>query len=369
MDIVDLVDKLKEYSVLTEEEYKELLLTEDPLLRAKLFRGAQEAMNFVFHRKVHFQGVLEFTNHCPQNCLFCRRREENNDLPRFRLNWEQIRGACELGYQMGIRSFLLQGGEDHYYTDMIMCNLLRNLQKQFPDCALGLSIGERSRQSYHRLHQAGAQRYFLSFQTSDPLHFSRLHPPTHSLSTKIACINDLKDLGFETDTGFLVGAPYEQAEYLVRDLTLLQELAPHSITLTPFLPEEGTPFYQQDRMALEEYLRLTAVLRILFPRANIVAPWSIRRIHAHGQILSVQSGANVLRMPMAPPAGPEDLSQDAQKKMLHTVEVMYRYLKNYGYYLTPGRGDSLLYPHRVEDPEPAALEEAKTEETENPETE
>lgn len=270
---------------------------------------------------------------------------------------------------MGIRSFLLQGGEDHYYTDMIMCNLLRNLQKQFPDCALGLSIGERSRQSYHRLHQAGAQRYFLSFQTADPLHFSRLHPPTHSLSTKIACINDLKDLGFETDTGFLVGAPYEQAEYLVRDLTLLQELAPHSITLTPFLPEEGTPFYQQDRMALEEYLRLTAVLRILFPRANIVAPWSIRRIHAHGQILSVQSGANVLRMPMAPPAGPEDLSQDAQKKMLHTVEVMYRYLKNYGYYLTPGRGDSLLYPHRVEDPEPAALEEAKTEETENPKTE
>lgn len=369
MDIVDLVDKLKEYSVLTDEEYKELLLTEDPLLRAKLFRGAQEAMNFVFHRKVHFQGVLEFTNHCPRNCLFCRRREENNDLPRFRLNWEQIRGACELGYRMGIRSFLLQGGEDHYYTDMIMCNLLRNLQQQFPDCALGLSIGERSRQSYHRLHQAGAQRYFLSFQTADPLHFSRLHPPTHALSTKIACINDLKDLDYETDTGFLVGAPYEQVEYLVRDLTLLQELAPHSITLIPFLPEEGTPFYQQDRMALEEYLRLTAVLRILFPRANIVAPWSIRRIHAHGQILSVQSGANVLRMPMAPPAGPEDLNQDARKKMLHTVEVMYRYLKNCGYALIPGRGDSLLYPHRVEDPQPAALEEPKPEEGETPGTE
>ena len=143
---MDLVDKLKEYSVLTEEEYKELLLTEDPLLRAKLFRGAQEAMNFVFHRKVYFQGVLEFTNHCPQNCLFCQRRAENNDLARFRLNWEQIRGACGLGYELGIRSFLLQGGEDHYYTDMIMCNLLQNLKKQFPDCALGLSIGERSRQ-------------------------------------------------------------------------------------------------------------------------------------------------------------------------------------------------------------------------------
>ena len=247
-------------------------------------------MNFVFHRKVHFQGVLEFTNHCPRNCLFCRRRRKTMICPGSGSTGSRSGGACELGYRMGIRSFLLQGGEDHYYTDMIMCNLLRNLQQQFPDCALGLSIGERSRQSYHRLHQAGAQRYFLSFQTADPLHFSRLHPPTHALSTKIACFNDLKDLGYETDTGFLVGAPYEQVEYLVRDLTLLQELAPHSITLIPFLPEEGTPFYQQDRMALEEYLRLTAVLRILFPRANIVAPWSIRRIHAHGQILSVQSG-------------------------------------------------------------------------------
>ena len=332
---MDLVDKLKEYSVLTDEEYKALLQTEDPLLRAKLFRGAQEAMSYVFHRRVYFQGVLEFSNHCPQNCLYCRRREENDELPRFRLNWEQIRGACALGYELGVRSFLLEGGEDHYYTDMI--------------CALGLSVGERTKKSYYRLHQAGAQRYFLSFVTSDPLHFTRLHPPTHSLSTKIDCINDLKDLGYETDTGFLAGAPYEQVDYLVKDLTLLQELAPHNITLTPFLPEDGTPFRQENRMALEEYLRLTAILRILFPRANIVAPWAIRRIHAHGQILSVQSGANVLRMPMQPPADPDSLNQDARKKLLHTIEVMYRYLKHYGYEMTLGRGDSMLYPKRVEE--------------------
>lgn len=354
---MDLVDKLKEYSVLTDEEYKALLQTEDPLLRDKLFRGAQEAMNYVFHRRVYFQGVLEFSNHCPQNCLYCPRREENGELHRFRLNWEQIRGACALGYELGIRSFMLEGGEDHYYTDMILCNILTNLKREFPDCALGLSVGERTKKSYHRLHQAGAQRYFLSFVTSAPLHFSRLHPPTHSLSTKIDCVNDLKDLGYETDTGFLVGAPYEQVDYLVKDLTLLQELAPHNITLTPFLPEDGTPFRQERRMALEEYLRLTAILRILFPRANIVAPWAIRRIHAHGQILSVQSGANVLRMPMLPPADPDSLNQDARKKLLHTIEVMYRYLKHYGYEMTLGRGDSMLYTNRVEDREPEEKQE------------
>lgn len=356
---MDLVDKLKEYSVLTDEEYKALLQTEDPLLRAKLFRGAQEAMNYVFHRKVYFQGVLEFTNHCPQNCLFCSRREENNELPRFRLNWEQIRGACALGYELGIRSFLLQGGEDHYYTDMILCNILTNLKQEFPDCALGLAVGERTKKSYYRLHKAGAQRYFLSFVTSDPLHFTRLHTPTRSLSTKIDCVNDLKELGYETDTGFLVGAPYETVDHLVKDLTLLQELAPHNITLTPFLPEDGTPFRQENRMPLEEYLRLTAILRILFPRANIVAPWSIRRIHAHGQILSVQSGANVLRMSMMPPADPDSLNQDARKKLLHTIEVMYRYLKHYGYDMTLGRGDSMLYPQRVEDKEPETQEESE----------
>ncbi len=339
---MDLVDKLKEYGVLTDEEMKELLLTENGALRNKLFLTAQEVLRTLFHNQVWFQGTLQFTNHCPENCLFCERRAENRELERFRLNWEQIKGACRQGYELGIRSFVLSGGQDPYYTDMILCNILTNLKKEFPDCAIGLSMGERNHLSYQRLMRSGAERYTLSFVTADPLHFSKLHAPRRVLSTKITCLNDLKELGYEVDTGFLVGAPGEEAEHLLRDLTLLSELHPQSLTLTPFCPQTGTPFRQGNKAPLEEYLRLIAVLRILYPRANIAVPWEIRRIHTRGQLLSIQSGANVIRMLMEPPAAAGDLQNQSRKNLLHTIEVQYRFLKSYGYALTPGRGDSLL---------------------------
>ena len=218
---------------LADEQYLELLRSQDPSLRNKLFAAAQEAVNYLFHRRVYMQGVLEFTNHCPRNCFYCDLREENRDKKRFRLNSEEIRGALKEGYELGLRSFILESGEDHYYTDIIMGNLISTLKGEFPDCALGLSIGERSRLSYSRMKKSGADRYLLRFETADPLHFSRLHPPLNSLSTKIDCLNDLKLLGYELDTGFLVGAPYEMAEYLARDLTMLQEINPDTISLSP----------------------------------------------------------------------------------------------------------------------------------------
>ncbi len=340
---MDLVEKLKMNSVLTDEEYMELLATDDGELRTKLFVTAQEALSAVFENKVYMQGVLEFTNHCPKNCLYCDLRAENIEQPRFRLNWEQIRGACQLGYDMGLRTFVLQGGEDHYYTDMIMCNLLTNLKKIFPDCALTLALGERSKLSYSRMHKSGADRYLLRFQTADPLHFSKLHPPTDALSKKIDCINDAKDVGYELDTGFLVGAPYETPVYLARNLTLLQEISPHAISISPFLPKEGTAFRRHRKANLEIVLRLMAILRIMFPKANIIAPWNIRRLHAEGQILAVLSGANVVRLPLtaAPEAG--SLKTDAREQLLHNLTMLYSNLKGHGYEMTVGMGNSLLY--------------------------
>lgn len=340
---MDLVEKLKTNSVLTDAEYMELLETDDSELRTKLFTAAQEAAAVLFHKKVYMQGVLEFTNHCPRNCFYCDLRAENTDQPRFRLNWEQIRGACQAGYDMGLRTFVLQGGEDHYYTDMIMCNLLTNLKKQFKDCALTLALGERNKLSYSRMLKAGADRYILRFQTADPLHFSKLHPQTDALSKKIDCINNLKDVGYELDTGFLVGAPYETPEYLARDLTLLQEISPHAISISPFLPKEGTAFRRNRKANLEQVLRIIAIMRIMFPKANIIAPWGIRRLHAEGQILAVLSGANVVRIPLTAAAEPGSLKNDSRQQLLHTVSMLYTYLKARQYELTVDIGNSLLY--------------------------
>ena len=226
---------------------------------------------------------------------------------------------------------------------MIMCNLLTNLKKQFLDCALTLALGERNKLSYTRMLKAGADRYILRFQTADPLHFSRLHPPTQALSKKIDCINSLKDVGYEVDTGFLVGAPYETPEYLARDLTLLQEISPHAISISPFLPKEGTAFRKNRKANLEQVLRLMAIMRIMFPKANIIAPWSIRRLHAEGQILAVLSGANVVRIPLMPASEPGSLKNDSRQQLLHIVSMLYTYLKAREYELTVDIGGSLLY--------------------------
>ena len=322
----DLVEKLKMESILTDEEFIALLQTEDSVTRAKLFGAAQEAVTVLFKRVIQVQGVLEFTNHCPKNCLYCQLRSENTVLPRFRLNWEQIKGACQEGYDLGMRYLILESGEDQYYTDMIMCNLLTNLKKQFPEVKLGLALEERSKASYQRMFKAEAQGYLLRYETADPLHFSKLHPPAQALSTKIDCYNDAKAIGYTMDTGFLVGAPFETPEYLARSLTLLQELSPKAISLVPFIPRDNTPFRQEKRASLEEFLRLIAIVRIMFPRADITAPPEVNKINAQGQLLSVLSGANVVRVPLEPPEEPGALKNDSRQKLFHTLEMLYTYL-------------------------------------------
>jgi biotin synthase len=338
---MDVVEQLKQKSVLTDKQYLELLRTNHPTVRNKLFAAAQEAINYLYHRKVYMQGVLDFTNHCPKNCFYCDLRAENSELKRFRLNWEQIRGACQEGYKMGLRTFVLQSGEDHYYTDMIMCNLLTTLKQEFPDCAVELATGERTKLSYKRMYKSGADRYLLRFETADPLHFSRLHPPSSALSTKINCINDLKEIGYELDTGFIVGAPYEMPEYLARDLTLLQELEPDCISLTPFVPREGTSFRHQMPCNLETFLRLTAILRVMFPKANIVASPLLDRIHVQGQVMAILSGANVLRVNMPVPLMPGEKRRSYQPSLLRKLQSLYSSLQSHEYEMVVGRGNSM----------------------------
>lgn len=343
---MDVVDLLMQRSSLADEQYLELLRSQDPSLRNKLFAAAQEAVNYLFHRRVYMQGVLEFTNHCPRNCFYCDLREENRDKKRFRLNSEEIRGALKEGYELGLRSFILESGEDHYYTDIIMGNLISTLKGEFPDCALGLSIGERSRLSYSRMKKSGADRYLLRFETADPLHFSRLHPPSNSLSTKIDCLNDLKLLGYELDTGFLVGAPYEMAEYLARDLTMLQEINPDTISLSPFVPREGTSFRHQLPCNLETFLRLTAILRVMFPKANIAASPLVNSIHVQGQVMAIYSGANVLRVPLFPPPVPGVTRRSGGVFLLRRLQSLYASLSSHNYEMVVDRGDSLRFLER-----------------------
>jgi biotin synthase len=345
---MDVVDALMKNSALTDDQYLELLRTNDPTLRSKLFAAAQEAITYLFHRKVYLQGVLDFTNHCPRNCFYCDLRAENSDLKRFRLNWEQIRGACREAFKLGIRTFVLQSGEDQYYTDMIMGNLLSTLKQEFPECAVELALGERTKGSYKRMFKSGADRYLLRFETADPLHFSRLHPPSFALSTKIDCLNDLKTIGYELDTGFIVGAPYEMPEYLARDLTLLQELSPDCISLAPFLPREGTTFRHQMPCNLETFLRLIAILRVMFPKANIVASPLLDKVHVQGQVMAVLSGANVLRVTMTvPPMPGEPRRTYAQRSLLRKLQSLYSSLQSHEYEMVVDRGDSLTRKKNV----------------------
>ena len=297
---MDLVTKLATERTLQAEELKELLLTEDEEQRTKLFRFAQQVTSLNFHNKIFIRGIVEFTNHCQRDCFYCGLRASNKNVSRYRMDKNEILVACKKGYALGFRTFVLQGGEDHYYSDAVMCDLISSIKHNHPDCAITLSLGERSYMSYKTMFEAGADRYLLRHETADSLHYSRLHPPSYSLKNRMECLWNLKEIGYQVGTGFIVGAPYQVPEYLVDDLLFTKELDPAMVGIGPFIPHKDTPFRHQESGAIEDTLRLIAILRLMLPRANIPSTTSLATLHPNGRQHGILAGANVVMLNLSP---------------------------------------------------------------------
>jgi biotin synthase len=327
---------------LSDGELKALIETSehDEALRMQADKVRQE----VYGTEVYVRGLIEFTNYCKNNCYYCGIRRDNKNAERYRLSREEILACCKEGYRLGFRTFVLQGGEDGYYTDKMICELVTQIKENHPDCAVTLSIGEKSRESYLAYYKAGADRYLLRHETASDSHYRKLHPESMSLDNRKKCLYNLRDIGYQVGSGFMVGSPYQQSENLVEDLRFLQDLKPDMIGIGPYITHKDTPFCNQTNGSLELTLRLISILRLLFPYALIPATTALGTIHPQGRELGLKAGANVV-MPNLSPTAVRELYSLYENKICTGEEAaqcrgcLERRVEATGYKIVTAKGD------------------------------
>lgn len=295
-----LVDELKKEQILPQEELVELLSGWNHEEEEYLYQQARQVRESVYGKDVYLRGLIEFTNYCRNDCYYCGIRRSNANAQRYRLTKDQILECCEQGYDLGFRTFVLQGGEDGYFTDDKICSIVREIKRRYPDCAVTLSIGEKSYDSYRAFFDVGADRYLLRHETANCEHYRMLHPRQLSLENRKQCLWNLKEIGYQVGCGMMVGSPGQKPEYLVEDLLFMHELQPHMIGIGPFIAHKDTPFAGQKSGTLDDTLHLLGILRLMFPHALIPATTALGTIHPSGREMGILAGANVVMPNLSP---------------------------------------------------------------------
>lgn len=340
----ELIERLERERDLTNAEFAVLLDQSSGADRDFLFERARAVRDAHYGRKVYIRGLIELTNYCKNDCLYCGIRKSNASCERYRLTKEQILSCCESGYALGFRTFVLQGGEDGWYTDERMTDIVRAMRQAYPDCAITLSLGERGRESFKRLYDAGANRYLLRHETADEAHYARLHPVSMTLTHRLQCLRDLKEIGFQTGAGFMVGSPYQTTECIVRDFRFLQELRPQMVGLGPFIPHHATPLKDFPAGSTERTLLCLSIVRLLLPNVLLPATTALATIDGDGRIKGMNAGCNVV-MPNLSPM--EDRSKyllydnkaSSGEEAAESLRALREHLAAAGYEVVIDRGD------------------------------
>lgn len=299
-NVKTLVNKLEENQTLSREEFLYLLSNYTDDDSEYIQEKARKVANQYFSNKIYTRGLIEFSNYCKNDCYYCGIRGSNKNVLRYRLSKDEILECCKNGYSLGFRTFVIQGGEDGRYQDEDVIDVLRSIKKQYPDCAVTLSIGEKSFESYAKFREAGADRYLLRHETANEEHYRLLHPEKLSLKNRKQCLWDLKALGYQVGTGFMVGSPFQKLEYIVEDLLFIKELEPQMVGIGPFLPHHDTPFGDEERGSMELTLFLISVIRLMIPNGLIPATTALGTIHPLGREKGVLAGANVVMPNLSP---------------------------------------------------------------------
>ena len=294
----DLVEKLRQTRDLSDDELRELISSSEYDEALRLNADAVRRENY--GDAVFIRGLIEFTNYCKNNCYYCGIRAGNTDAVRYHLSKEEILLCCREGYGLGYRTFVLQGGEDPYYTDELICDIVSAIKAAHPDCAVTLSIGEKPKESYQRWFEAGADRYLLRHETANAEHYGRLHPASMSSENRKRCLFDLKEIGYQVGSGFMVGSPYQTTDDLIADLRFLQELQPDMIGIGPYITHKSTPFRDMESGGLELTLRTLSILRLMFPYALLPSTTALGTISTNGRELGLMHGANVVMPNLSP---------------------------------------------------------------------
>ncbi len=265
-----------------------------------LYEMADKTRRKYYGTDVYIRGLIEISNYCKNNCYYCGIRAGNLNVTRYRLTKEEILECCNAGYELGFRTFVLQGGEDLYFSDEVICDIVSSIKSLHPDCAVTLSIGEKSYESYEAFFKAGADRYLLRHETADQTHYSKLHPDSMKLSERKECLFNLKKIGYQTGAGFMVGSPFQTMKNLLDDLRFLQELNPEMIGIGPFLSHKDTPFRDCSNGSFTLTLKMLAIVRLMFPSVLLPATTALGTICENGREKGFKAGANVIMPNLSP---------------------------------------------------------------------
>ena len=343
-----IIDKLVLNRDLSDEEFEQLILCEDKESIEYLAAKAREVREKNYGKEVYLRGLIEFTNYCKNDCLYCGIRRSNKNAERYRLTEEQILNCCEVGYKLGFRTFVLQGGEDAYFSDDVLVPLIKEIKEKYPDCALTLSVGEREKDSYQKLFDAGADRYLLRHETADKEHYESLHPAELSFEHRMQCLWDLKEIGYQVGCGMMIGSPNQTVKHLIKDLRFLQDFKPEMVGIGPFIPHHDTPFADRETGSVDITLKLISIIRIMLPEVLLPATTALGTADGLGREKGILAGANVV-MPNLSPTDVRDKYLLYDNKICtgdeaaECIRCMSLRVSKVGYEVVQKRGDHIRF--------------------------
>lgn len=340
----DRIRRLEQDRDLPDRDLLDLIVMQDAEAEALLAQRAAAVRQQVYGRDVFIRGLIEFTNYCRNDCFYCGIRRSNACAQRYRLTREEILACCRAGYGLGFRTFVLQGGEDPFFTTERMAELVRAIKQAYPDCAVTLSVGEKDRATYQAWFDAGADRYLLRHETADEGLYRRLHPEELSLQNRMRCLRDLKDIGYQVGCGFMVGAPFQTPEMLLKDLRFLQAFQPHMVGIGPFIPHRDTPFRDCPPGTAQMTLRLLAIIRLMLPHVLLPATTALGTVQSDGRQRGMGYGANVVMPNLSPLSVRKkyalyDNKISTGEEAAESVALLKQSMAAAGYRVVTARGD------------------------------
>lgn len=349
----DLILKLEKEKKLTKEEWIALIDGRTEELSAVLFERARAVRHAHYGNGVYIRGLIEFTNYCRNDCYYCGIRKSNPSVSRYRLTEEEILSCCRNGYALGFRTFVLQGGEDLWFTPERMTSLVRSIREEFPDCAITLSIGEREKEEYQAYFDAGANRFLLRHETANEAHYRLLHPEPQQGKYRKECLWHLRRIGYQVGCGMMVGSPGQTTEHLAEDMLFLQELQPHMVGIGPFIPHKDTPFCAEKAGTLELTLFLLGLVRLMLPQVLLPATTALSTIHPDGRKKGILAGANVVMPNLSPQENRKKYSLYDHKRCMgdeaaEGLALLKAEMEEIGYTVLSARGDALMETEQEE---------------------
>lgn len=338
-----LIDKLAETGSLTLNEYEEIVKGQNDELAAYAAEYASESRRKYYGNDVYIRGLIEIGNICRNDCYYCGIRRSNASCERYALTKDQILASCAEGYDIGFRTFVMQGGEGSISVETV-CDIVSDIRVKYPDCAITLSLGEYSKSDYQKMYDAGADRYLLRHETADKSHYEKLHPKSMSFDNRMNCLKDLKDIGFQTGCGFMVGSPYQTARSIAMDLKFIEEFQPDMCGIGPFIPQHDTPFRDMQPGTAEQTIFFISIIRLIKPNILLPATTALGTISPNGRERGMLAGANVVMPNLSPYEERKkytlyDNKLSSEKESAQNLEALRESMRAIGFEIATSRGD------------------------------